>query len=224
MELTGIDFLGLDRVLKRGTGEIIARTDHALMIRDSVSGAMMLGCEDALEGAELLERHVDRDCRLLTVTDHGLGLAAYRRYGFDGLLECCQTAYYGKPPQAECKIALRQAGEGDLPLLIKTYDLVSPEELALIVDRGRLLLGCDRDQTVGFIGEHLEGSMGLLYVFPEHRRKGYAAALETAFISRTLAEGFIPFGQVEKSNLASLALQRKLGMTLSDNLICWMWK
>ena len=43
-------------------------------------------------------------------------------------------------------------------------------------------------------------------------------------IARTLKEGFIPFGQVEKGNHASLALQKKIGMTVSDNLICWMWK
>ena len=105
-----------------------------------------------------------------------------------------------------------------------TYDLVSPEELRRIVKRRKLLLGHDRGNPVGFIGEHLEGSMGLLYVFPESRRHGYAVALEKAMIARTLKEGFIPFGQVEKGNHASLALQKKIGMTVSDNLICWMWK
>ena len=43
-------------------------------------------------------------------------------------------------------------------------------------------------------------------------------------IARTLAEGFVPFGQAEKDNRASLALQEKLGMTVSEHLICWMWK
>jgi GNAT superfamily N-acetyltransferase len=109
-------------------------------------------------------------------------------------------------------------------MLTATYDLVSPEELRRIVKRRKLLLGHDRGNPVGFIGEHLEGSMGLLYVFPEYRRHGYAVALEKAMIARTLKEGFIPFGQVEKGNHASLALQKKIGMTVSDNLICWMWK
>ena len=66
--------------------------------------------------------------------------------------------------------------------------------------------------------------MGLLYVFPEYSGHGYAVSLEKAMIVRTLKEGFIPFGQVEKRNHASLALQKKIGMTISDNLICWMWK
>ena len=112
----------------------------------------------------------------------------------------------------------------DCSVVTATYDLVSPEELRRIVKRRKLLLGHDRGNPVGFIGEHLEGSMGLLYVFPEYRRHGYAVALEKAMIARTLKEGFIPFGQVEKGNHASLALQKKIGMTVSDNLICWMWK
>ena len=77
---------------------------------------------------------------------------------------------------------------------------------------------------MGFIGEHLEGSMGLLYIFPEYRRKGFGTVLETYLIAKTMEDGYIPFGQVEKDNLRSLSLQKKIGMTTSDNLIVWMWR
>ena len=224
MNITGIDTLGLDRVLKRGSGEILAERDDALLVRDSVSGACLLACENAAAGRPLLDHPAVRDCSLLMVSDAELGRAVFRDYGFSDMLECCQAAFFGKAPEAEPGLSLRPAGPCDLPLLTATYDLVSPEELAQIVGRQRLLLGYDGERLVGFIGEHLEGSMGLLYVFPPCRRRGYAAALERQMIARTMAEGFIPFGQVEKDNLASLALQRKLGMTLSDNLICWMWR
>ncbi len=43
-------------------------------------------------------------------------------------------------------------------------------------------------------------------------------------MARTMEDGFVPFGQVEKDNLASLRLQAKLGMTQSERLIVWMWK
>ena len=86
------------------------------------------------------------------------------------------------------------------------------------------MLGYEGDHPVGFIGEHLEGSMGILYVFPAYRHKGYGAALQKQMIASTMDRGFVPFGQVEKSNLASLRLQEKLGMTRSDNLIVWMWR
>ena len=59
MGLAGIDYLGIERVLKRGTGDILERQDRAILVHDRVSGALMLGCEDAEAGAELLERHMN---------------------------------------------------------------------------------------------------------------------------------------------------------------------
>ena len=224
MDLTGIDFLGINHVLKRGTGKVIERHDAALMVHDSISGACMLGCEDAALGAGILRRRLGGDCRLLMVSDHSLGLKAFAQYGFKGMMECYQTAYYGDMPELTGLLALRDAEEADLPVLAATYDLLSADELRLIVERRKLILGFDDGKLAGFMGEHLEGSMGLLYIFPEFRRSGYAMELEKAVIAKTLREGYIPFGQIEKSNSASMALQRKLGLTISDRLICWMWK
>ena len=87
-----------------------------------------------------------------------------------------------------------------------------------------MFLGYKGALLAGFIGEHLEGSMGLLYVFPEFRRKGIATALEKYYIARTMEKGFVPFGQVEKDNKESLLLQKKLNMTQSEKLTIWMWK
>ncbi len=224
MDLTGIDCLGLDRVLKRGTGEILEERDDALLIADSVSGARMLACENTETGLSLMDRYVDESCRLLMVSDLALGRAAFARYGFSDMLECFQVAWYGPPPPADPRLTVRVAEEEDLPLLMENYDLLSPEEMAQVVARRSLLLGYEGDRPVGFVGEHLEGSMGLLYVFPEFRRRGFASALERSMIARILARGYVPFGQVEKDNLPSLRLQEKLGLKASENLICWMWR
>ena len=224
LDLQGIDYLGLDRVLKRGSGEIIAEQDDALLILDNVSGARMLACEDTAAGLCLLDRYIGRECGLLMVSDCALGRTAFQRYGFDEKLECYQVAYYGEKPPADDRISVRTAEEKDLPMLIENYQLLSPEELGKVVRRKSILLGYDQDQLIGFIGEHLEGSMGILYVLPAFRRKGYGAALQRRLIAKTMAEGYIPFGQVEKDNHASLHLQKKLGMTQSGNLIVWMWR
>ncbi len=223
MNIDGIDYLGLDRVLKRGSGEIVADTDQALLVRDSVSGAYLLACADPVTGLALLDRHVGRDCGLLMVSDYALGMAAFERYGFSEKIECYQVAYYGEKPSVDGRLTVRAADERDLPMLIENYRLVSPEELEKLVGRRSVLLGYEGDRLIGFIGEHLEGSMGLLYVFPEYRRKGFGAALQKQLIKRTMEKGFVPFGQVEKNNTESLELQKKIGMTRSDNLIVWMW-
>ena len=224
MDISGIDYLGIDRVLKRGTGEIIADLDNAMIVRDTVSGAFLLACEDKITGMEILDKHLGSDCNLLMVSDYTLGQAAFERYGFSEKLECYQVAYYGKKPAINTTLSVRVADEQDIPMLIDNYQMISPDELTEVVKRKSILLGYEQGHLVGFIGEHLEGSMGLLYVFPEYRRKGYGTALQTHLVAKTIEKGYVPFGQVEKDNLNSLMLQKKIGMTCSDNLIVWMWK
>ena len=73
----------------------------------------------------------------------------------------------------------------------------------------------------GFIGIHGGGEMGLLEVLPAYRRKGYALLLEARMINHRLALGHLPHGEVETWNEASMALQRRLGMTFSENTCAW---
>lgn len=223
MDISGIDYLGLDRVLRRGSGDIIAEQSNALLIRDRVSEAFLLACRDASAGIPLLDRCMGKDCRLLMVSDYSTGNAAFERFGFSEKLECFQVAYYGEKPPAADDLTFRTADMNDLALLTESYQLISPDELEKVIKRKSVLLGYDQSRLVGFVGEHLEGSMGLLYVFPEFRRRGFGAALQKRLIAETMEKGYIPFGQVEKGNQASLKLQKKIGMTQSDNMIVWMW-
>ena len=223
-DLTKIEYLGIERILKRGTGKVIEQQEDALLILDQLSGVWMLGCENAAAGEEVLRRNIGDDCQKLMVTDPGLGRRAFHRYGFEEMMECCVVAYYGAEPELTGSLVLKDASEADLPVLTAVYKLESPEDMRRIVQRKKLMLGYEGNQLAGFIGEHLEGSMGLLYVYPEFRHRGYAEELEKAMIARTLKEGNVPFGEVEKNNTASLTLQKKLGMAVSDRISCWMWK
>ena len=54
----------------------------------------------------------------------------------------------------------------------------------------------------------------MLEVFPPYRRRGWARALEGAKINQHLSLGYVPWGQVWPDNVASLALQRSLGLTV----------
>lgn len=78
------------------------------------------------------------------------------------------------------------------------------------------------DALAGFIGEHLEGSMGLLEVLPEYRSKGYGYKLETFLINHFLRLNVIPFCQVRINNSESLALQKKIGMEISELTTFWI--
>ena len=76
-----------------------------------------------------------------------------------------------------------------------------------------LYIGYKKNILVGFIGLHLEGSIGLLYILEEYKGNGYGTELEMFLVNHLLFKNKIPFGQVETENNHSIFLQKKLGFT-----------
>jgi len=79
-------------------------------------------------------------------------------------------------------------------------------------------------KLTGYIGRHPEGSLGILQVAPEYRRRKIAKALETYMINLSLEIGHVPFTEVVVGNEKSVALQESLGLCFAKNLIYWMEK
>ena len=77
-------------------------------------------------------------------------------------------------------------------------------------------------KLAGFIGRHGDGNMGMLEVFPEFRRRGLAAQLETFLITYIMTFGRVPVCDVYTDNPASLALQAKLGLTKGVGYTYWI--
>ena len=80
----------------------------------------------------------------------------------------------------------------------------------------------DGDKLIGMIGEHDEEMMGLLEIHPDYRRKGLAMALETFMMKVQNDKGKLVSAQIETDNAASLALHRKLGFEIGDELVYWL--
>ena len=224
MDLTTIENLNIDRVIKRGTAQIIERVDDAILLKDTKSKALMLACDEVEKGIEILERNNGEAKPLIMISNAELGRKVAERFGYEGVMECYQMAYLAKePPAADDVLEYRTATMENYPLISREYGLVSEDELKELIERGNIIMGYENGEAVGFIGEHMEGSIGLLQVLEEHRRKGYGISLEKEMIRRTIAKGYIPFGQVVVDNTASLELQKKLGLTKSEGTIFWMW-
>ena len=77
-------------------------------------------------------------------------------------------------------------------------------------------------RLAGFAGVHAEGSLGMLEVYVEDRRKGIGRALESFLVNRHLSMGYTPYGNVVEGNGVSLALQGKLGLCVSKQLLYWV--
>lgn len=87
-------------------------------------------------------------------------------------------------------------------------------ELEEALAAGSVLGAFEAGRLVGFVGEHPEGSMGMLEVFEGHRRRGWGTALVRAQLARQLDEGHTPWAEVWPDNEASLALERAMGFTV----------
>lgn len=207
----------------RGQVQILYQSPGALLIYDHASGLPML-CADSLPAAcRALAFLGDRDT--LLTDDGGMSRAIMDRLGFDSHTPLFNVVYEKGPIQIDTPVRLLPLDPGVYaPAVIRHYSLHSPEEIRWMIAEQRILGGFMDGEMVGFVGWHEENSMGLLHVFEEHRRKGYAYAMEALQINLVLGRGEVPFGQVMVGNEASMALQRKLGFTFSGRPVDWLWR
>ena len=64
--------------------------------------------------------------------------------------------------------------------------------------------------------------MGLLLIFPEYRRRGYAEELEGYMTNVILSEGRVPYAHIIEDNYKSVNLQKKLGFSVADEKVYWL--
>lgn len=224
LETNPVLYAGLIQIRKRGTAEILEETENGIFLLDTVSNGVMLAVENIETGKEWLRKHSDLHSTLFSVFDRELVDFIRAEYGLTEVLDCYQAFYpLNTPPTYRKNLQIQCATQQDLPIILAHYDKLSETELQQVITRGNLFLAFHNGEAVGFVGEHLEGSMGLLEVFPDCRRQGYGAELESFMISRMLERGLLPYCQVETDNEKSLALQRKLGMTVSREKVYWVF-
>ena len=92
------------------------------------------------------------------------------------------------------------------------------------IELGLIYGAFEGGEMVAMIGQHYQGSMGLLEVKNSCRRKGYGSLMEKFLINALLEQGRIPYCQIIDDNDPSLALQSKLGLDISKNKLFWMRK
>lgn len=225
MDLSGMQYLPIKRIMERGTAEIIEQSEDVLFIRDGIRGVSLLACEDDKLAEEVMERHKDCGIRVLSTTSRAAAEYAAEKLGFSDMSECYQYVYLGERPEEDGKLRFRTADPGDLDTIIEVYDLGGREDILKTIESGLVRMAYSSDgELVGFVGEHREGSLGMLFIFPEHRRKGYGLSLELEGIRRFLDRGLVPYGQVYIDNLPSVELQKKVGMTLCEKPVYWTHK
>lgn len=149
-------------------------------------------------------------------------------------MECLQGAYtrreklpvrglYGPDGRGEDGFAIRTLTEEFIPFVAEHYsEIGSPEYVTERIRHGAVYGAFYDEKIVGFIANHEEGSIGMLYVLPEYRKRHVAMALETYCMNLAVERGEIPYGQVVLGNEASIHLQEKMGICFAKETVVWM--
>ena len=224
--LTGNRLLYIDmlEVLRRGTAQIRRAGPDGVLLYDPPSEVWFLDAETPAALDEMLPM-LD-GCVILTGHQMWCKDKLAAHFGFQTEQICRQSAWLSPQPPVVPSF------DGELRWLDRSWAVWTEEHYSHsfggvsymedAIDRG--MLGAFVDgQPAGFIATHIEGSMGMLEVLPQYRRRGIGEALLLAMTAFCLERGIYPYGQVWADNDPSPALQRKVGMTLSEELLFWLF-
>jgi tRNA (guanine37-N1)-methyltransferase len=219
--------------LRASTTQIAARSDGGVVLVDG--GGRWLLTAESLDGGVALLRAALADGweRPRTVVAHRPGSveAVEDVLGLEAGHQCHQVVFLGEAVPAPPRDDLHYSwlGVEYIDFVHSTYSLGLDRDYVAERVAAGAVLGAFLDEgdepaaePIGYMGIHGEGSMGMLEVLPAHRRQHVGESLQLTLTSLRLAGGHIPYGQVIVGNDASLALQRKLGFTISTPDVTWM--
>lgn len=206
--------------------DIIYEGKEGIVFHELRSDALMVSMIDTDKFKEIYENnHLDR-FELWNVKQKAIADVLVHDY-HKVLQFACYQAMYDKKELIDIderkgihiqSLSLKYAQD-----VIDAYQHNEPDYIYELIRKKHLWGLFENQQLAGFIGIHDEGSMGLLEVLPQYRRKGYGMMLESYLINEYLKQGLVPYCQVIDGNEKSLKLQQKLGLTISNQLSYWLF-
>lgn len=208
--------------IRRKQAVIYYAEDDGVLLLERKSNALMM----SVSGTDTAERLIDSIAKPQDFVVHQAECVPLvkEKFGFVTVFECIQAVYTsGRRLDPVCGIDICQLDIGYLPIILKHYHTVdNADYVRSLIREGNMYGGFIEGSLAGFIGTHAEGSIGLLEVFPEFRRRQVGTALEIHMINRMLANGWVPFCQIFEDNIRSIELQRKLGFAFAKEHLFWL--
>ena len=218
-------YIDMIESLKRGSGDIFYAGEDGIIVMNSNASICMIAAfsnENILDITEAINK-IRGKWRFVIHQEYLIDILK-EHYEVKEVIPCRQAVYTRRvslPVSKEFEIKVLDVSY--LEEVISHYNMIS--EVSYIKDRlmKSNIFGAFIDgKLAGFAGVHAEGSLGILEVFKEYRRKGVAAALEAYVINYHLALGYTPYGNVVEDNEISFHLQEKMGLSLSTEKIFWV--
>lgn len=223
--LLNVDML---ECMRRCSAEIIWASDEAVLLIDIPSQIYMLSANTS-EAVRNLINKLPTDPKLIVTHDKFSFDLLNEKFNFNETMICYNTVYTKKTPIKilNSTVEVKRLTLEHKDIIIKNYSKIDMVDTNYIENRlnANVMLGAFINNNLcGFIGNHEEGSIGMLEVFPEYMGKGIGSILQIAATNDALANNRYPYGQVVETNLASTALQKKLDFQFSKSKVYWLIK
>lgn len=229
IEMLSKDFLlhvDMLECIRRGSAEILYTCESGALLLDQPSNIYMISANN-YEVAEQLISVLPASIELIVSHDKfTLGLLS-KKYTFSDKMTCYNAVYTKQLPiQSMKNIAdIQKLTVGYIDIIMDKYSkayTINSDYIRSRLEANALSGAFIHNTLCGFIGQHTEGSIGMLEVFPEYKGKGIGIQLEISAINEALSAKRYVYGQVTEDNLASMSLQKKLGLELSKNKVYWL--
>lgn len=214
--------MGMIEPIRIDTAKILYAENDGVLIKELRSNAYMLSVNEFEKGQELIDQI--SECNLILV--HQAFMVDYiaDKFTLYGRHDCFQAVYMNKVIiKLNDDLEIRPLELNDLDIILAHYDKLSKSEIIELLETGSIFGGYKGGCLVGFVGNHLEGGIGLLEIFPEYRRMGHGKTLESYIVNRMLKKDLVPFGQILSNNENSITLHRKLGFEISEDKLYWLF-
>ena len=213
--------------LAAGRSEILyVKGEDVLLYDEHAKFATILAKDEQSAGmmAKLLPEDVNR-----IVTSQIFVNDVLAERGYIAYCECEQYLYPQKVTLPVKHKDIRLLTETDAEYVCEHYCGLnaSESERAYILNRirAKAMYGVYVEgKLAGFVGVHVDGCSGLLYVEEAYRGMGLALSLEAYMINRQLEQGRVPYEYVNLGNEASAKLQEKLGLYKASKTFYWLEK
>jgi len=207
--------------IKRGNADIVFASGSAVLLKQRGEyGDWFLAANDIRSAKDIIA--MLPDTLYSSVVAHGKLLIdeAQRRQSFKRSMLCYGFRYTKKePPSSSAVFDIKKLTTEHFPVVREHYRTVDDDEyIQERIESGALFGAFEGGALLGFAGEHSEGSLGLLEVLPQYRRRGVASALASFLIAKQLSRGYVPYAHALCTNAASIAMQVKLGFRIRKSL------
>lgn len=207
----------LRECLRRGIGEVLFAHEGCVILRTPDANQYVFSPDHELGRAAIA---LLLEPTLVTVCEPGFERDVRELLGLD-LVEPYHLVVY----ERERRLKVSKTRAAHIRVLDESYaeavhehygfpQFVDEAEVRRRLAAGTILGAFEGDDLVGFVGEHQEGSIGMLEVFAGHRGKGWGEALAATKANEMLSRGYTPWTEIYPYNKASLRIHEKLGFTV----------